>query len=215
MAHGDPPVPHIYQLRAVLRGISPLIWRRLLVRSDSSLAQLHETLQVAFGWEDVHLNRFEIHGREYGVYRDGGPSFRDARKVTLTDLKLRRSERFIYEYDFGDDWIHDIRLEATLAADTRKTYPVCVAGQRAAPPEDCGGPSAFMERRWQYVAIGSGESQEEWDGLIDEMDEEDWDIMSQYHPDRFDRRTINRALCTLASGSYAGALDEIHHSASH
>ncbi|MEO7206597.1 MAG: plasmid pRiA4b ORF-3 family protein [Steroidobacteraceae bacterium] len=95
MAHGDPPVTHIYQLRAVLRGISPLIWRRLLVRSDSSLAQLHETLQMAFGWEDVHLNRFEIHGREYGVYRDGGPPLRDARKVILPDLKLRRAERFI------------------------------------------------------------------------------------------------------------------------
>ena len=62
----------ILQLRAVLRGISPLIWRRLLVRSDSSIAQLHEVLQIAFGWEDMHLHRFEIRGREYGLSRDGG-----------------------------------------------------------------------------------------------------------------------------------------------
>jgi hypothetical protein len=62
----------IYQLRAVLRGISPLIWRRLLVRRDSTVAQLLHALQVAFGWDDEHLNCFEIRGREYAVYRDGG-----------------------------------------------------------------------------------------------------------------------------------------------
>jgi hypothetical protein len=61
-----------YQLRAVLRGIIPLIWRRLLVRSDSTVAQLHEALQLAFGWDDEHLNRFEIRGRKYAGYRHGG-----------------------------------------------------------------------------------------------------------------------------------------------
>ena len=87
----------------MLRGISPLVWRRLLVRADSSVADLHEVLQVAFGWGDMHLNRFEIRGREFGVYRDGGPSFStDSRKVRLRDLNLRRRERFVYEYDFGD-----------------------------------------------------------------------------------------------------------------
>src|SRR5450755_616881 len=104
----------IYQLRAVLRGISPLIWRRLLVRSDSYVAQLHQTLQVAFGWDDEHLNRFEIRGREYAVYRDGGGMIGiDATDVRLCDLKLRRLELFVYEYDFGDSWIHDLRLETT------------------------------------------------------------------------------------------------------
>jgi hypothetical protein len=72
MGEIDHPEPRIYQLRAVLRGIGPLIWRRLLVRSDSTVAQLHEALQVAFGWDDEHLNRLEIRGREYAVYRDGG-----------------------------------------------------------------------------------------------------------------------------------------------
>jgi Plasmid pRiA4b ORF-3-like protein len=72
MAETDHHQPQIYQLRVVLRGISPLIWRRLLVRSDNTIAQLHQALQVAFGWEDEHLNRFEIRGREYSVYRDGG-----------------------------------------------------------------------------------------------------------------------------------------------
>jgi hypothetical protein len=72
----------------------------------------------------------------------------DARGVQLRDLKLRRLERFVYEYDFGDSWIHDLRLEATLPVDPRKTYPVCVAGKCSAPPEDCGG----RPRLWQIVS---------------------------------------------------------------
>jgi Plasmid pRiA4b ORF-3-like protein len=67
MANGESSERVILQLRAVLRGIIPLIWRRLLVPSDTSIAQLHELLQVAFGWEDMHLHRFEIRGREYGL----------------------------------------------------------------------------------------------------------------------------------------------------
>jgi len=69
---GSPPAgPFVYQLRVVLRGASPLIWRRLLVRSDSSIADLHATLQLTLGWSDEHLNRFVIHGREYGVAPPG------------------------------------------------------------------------------------------------------------------------------------------------
>jgi hypothetical protein len=70
-------------------------------------------LQVAFGWDDEHLNRFETRGREYAVYRDGGGMIGiDAKGVRLGDLPLRRLERFVYEYDFGHSWIHDLRLEA-------------------------------------------------------------------------------------------------------
>jgi hypothetical protein len=206
MAETDRHEAQIYQLRAVLRGISPLIWRRLLVRSDSTVAQLHEVMQVAFGWDDEHLNRFEIRGREYAVYRDGGRMIGiDATDVRLCDLKLRRLERFEYEYDFGDSWIHDLRLEATLPINPRKVYP-CVAGKCSAPPEDCGGPHAFMANRQYYAGFGRGQSAED----LDEFDDEEPDILSDYDPDRFDRRQINRALGKLAAGSYEEALDEIH-----
>jgi hypothetical protein len=73
---------HGYQLRAVIRGISPMIWRRLLVCDDSTVARRHEVSQIAFGWSDEHLNRFEIRGREYAVYREGsGLIGIDARRV--------------------------------------------------------------------------------------------------------------------------------------
>ena len=155
MVETDRHEGRIYQLRAVLRGISPIIWRRLLVRSDGTVAQLHEVLQIAFGWNDEHLNRFEILGREYAVYRDGGGMIGiDATDVRLCDLKLRRLERFVYEYDFGDSWIHDLRLEATLPVNPRNIYPRCVAGKCSAPPEDCGGPSGFMANRQHYAGFG-------------------------------------------------------------
>jgi hypothetical protein len=85
----------VYELRAVLRGISPLIWRRLRLRADSTIADLHKVLQLSFGWSDEHLHRFFIHGREYGVYRDGGIWFDlDGREVQLCELGLRAPERF-------------------------------------------------------------------------------------------------------------------------
>jgi hypothetical protein len=211
MAETDHHFPQIYQLQVVLRGISPLIWRRLLVRTDSTVAQLHQALQVTFGWDDEHLNRFEIRGREYAVYRDGGGMIGiDARGVRLEDLKLRRLERFFYEYDFGDSWIHDLRLEATLPADPRKTYPICVAGKGSTPPEDCGGPSAFMANRQNYGAAGRRTLPEDLDDIADEFDDEPSDSSGDYDKNRFDRRQINRALGKLAAGSYEEALDEIH-----
>ena len=89
----EPPANHepvVYQLRVVLRGVSPLIWRRLLIRSDSTIADLHASLQLVLGWSDEHLNRFVIQGREYGVWHDGGIGFRDnPRHVRLADLGLR------------------------------------------------------------------------------------------------------------------------------
>ena len=98
----------IYQLRIVLRGISSLIWRRVFVRSDMTLAHLHALLQIVFAWSDEHLHSFHIHGKEYGS--NGAPT----RGVVLYDLCLHRGERFRYVYDFGSHWECDIRLEALL-----------------------------------------------------------------------------------------------------
>jgi hypothetical protein len=138
--------PCVYQFRVVVQGVSPLLWRRLLVRSDMSLATLHATLQIVFAWSDVHLHGFHIHGREYGSARLGGPSFDvDARHVPLMALCLHRGERFSYLYNFIDHWECDLRLEAVLPLEPRRIYPVCTGGKRAAPPEDCGGAWAYLQ----------------------------------------------------------------------
>jgi hypothetical protein len=99
----DLSLVHVYQLKVWIQAISPMVWRRLLVRSDSTLADLHYTLQIAIGWSDTHLNRFHIHGKDYGVYHSGGISFADdPEQVSLSVFGFRPRERFLYEYDFGD-----------------------------------------------------------------------------------------------------------------
>src|SRR5712692_6978279 len=129
MPVSPPPAgPFVYQLRLVCC-VSPLIWRRLLVRASSTIADLHTTLQLAFGWSDEHLNRFVVHGREYSVAHPGGLWFRDdPDEVQLADLGLRVGERFLYEYDLFDGWCHDIRVEAILPVERGRHYPVCTGG---------------------------------------------------------------------------------------
>jgi hypothetical protein len=189
----------VYQLRIALREISPAIWRRVLVRSDRTIEDLHYTLQLVMGWGDLHLNRFIIHGKDYGVYHDGGISFGDdPRTVRLADFRFRVKERFLYEYDFGDLWQHDIRLERKLPVDPKRIYPVCIGGRRACPPEDCGGPWAFMELEHHYSIFNIVDRLEE---IIEDEDDdiecyrEELDECCQWlKKEHFDRRQVNRRL---------------------
>ena len=85
------------------------------------------------------------HGCYFQCSWEGGLGFSyDARMVRLADFRFRRNERFLYEYDFGDRWQHEVQIERRLAVVEKRTYLICVGGQRAAPPEDCGGPWAFL-----------------------------------------------------------------------
>jgi len=141
----------IYQLRIYIRRISPLIWRRILVRSDSTIADLHYTLQLAFGWTDYHLHQFKIRGKSYGIAYAGGISFSDdPHKTTLEGFCFRPKERFVYEYNFTAGWELEGRVEKTVSFDARKIYPVCIGGGRDAPPEDCDGPWDFMRLKEHY-----------------------------------------------------------------
>ena len=91
----------IYQLRIWLKRISPTIWRRILVRSDSSIADLHYIIQIAMGWSDSYLHQFVIHGKRYGIARDGGMWFLDnPNQLLLRNLHFHINQRFIYEYNF-------------------------------------------------------------------------------------------------------------------
>jgi hypothetical protein len=202
------PVPVVYQLRVVLRGISPLIWRRLLVRSDSTIADLHYTLQLAMGWTDTHLHYFHIHGKDYGVGHSGGmTSADDPHGVCLAAFQFRVRERFRYEDDFHDTWQHDLRVEQILPLESRRTSPVCTGGKRAAPPEDCGGPQAFFEqlravpgeahdRLAQLAeAVRAGDLDAVQDQLDALVDLQDWLAL-----ERFDRRAANARLTQYARG---------------
>src|SRR2546428_11373698 len=196
----------IYQLRIVRLGISPLIWRRVLLHSTTTLARLHAILQILFAWSDEHLHSFHIHGREYG---SSGAS---TRGVLLRDLGLHRGERFRYVYDFGAYWECDIRLEALLFLASRRIYPACIGGKRAAPPEDCRGAWGYLERLDQHRLFPPLEAmqvvaeklstlleadpqtsvREALGGLDAVRDAVDFlDADQQFQPDHFDRRAIH------------------------
>ncbi len=142
-----PQPPLIYQIKFFLRGISPMILRRLLVRSDMSLADLHYAIQIAMGWEDFHLRRFSIHGKVHGNEDANYIVHYDAPgKPTLEGFAFEPNEKFLYEYDFISWWRHEVRVEKILLLDAKKSYPVCIGGGRACPPEDRGGP-------WDYQKL--------------------------------------------------------------
>ncbi|NJK43728.1 MAG: plasmid pRiA4b ORF-3 family protein [Pleurocapsa sp. SU_196_0] len=206
-----------YQLLITLREVEPSVWRRVLVRSDSSLVALHFIVQAVMGWDDVHLHQFVIHGKTYGMYKEGGIVFHDDPwQVRLTNFRLRPGERFRYEYDFGDFWQHDLRLEKILPLEAKKTYPRCIAGEHACPPEDCGGPYAYKavcDERWgdehaddfltvltalQRFADGEWTRQdlrEDEDFLEAMIRFEEWE---KFNPARFDLKTVNQRLMEVA-----------------
>ncbi len=175
-----------------------MIWRRLLVRSDSTISDLHYTLQIAIGWSDAHLNQFHIHGKDFGVHHIGGVCFADnPEQVFLSSFEFQLRERFIYEYDFGDDWIHEIRVEEVLEIDPKKTYPICTGGKNAAPPEDCGGVLTYMEIRDDLKYRALGMIDENFDNECEEyQDSED----NLFDPDKFSCHEVNNRLKQYATG---------------
>lgn len=175
------------QLRIALRDVEPEVWRRVIVSGDLSLAQLHDTIQRAFGWQDKHLHEFRIGSFRYGRpdydddFPDAGPPLGDERRVTIA-AALGGRRKFEYWYDFGDDWWHDIVVEAALDADARAPAKALVAGERACPPEDCGGPPGFFEL---VAALRDPKHPEH-------AEMRDW--AGDYDPDRFDLAKAVRAV---------------------
>ncbi len=156
-----------------------------------------------FGWSDTHLHRFVIHGKDYGLTYIGGCSFADdPTQVRLSAFHFRPNARFRYEYDFGDLWQHELRLERTLPLDPSKTYPVCIGGARATPPEDCGGPWAFMALRQHYSPwfIASRLLDILGDGPQDIDPEEVLSFEPWLKLEQFDRRATNHRLRAYGRG---------------
>lgn len=138
----------VVRLRVQLEGIEPGIWRRIVVPSSYTLTELHAVIQSAMGWEDSHLHMFEIEGKRCEIPYDGGlgpePDSHDESGHKLKDV-LSSGMEFSYLYDFGDDWTHRIIVEDQGDAEEGKQVPACIAGERACPPEDSGGPFGYPE----------------------------------------------------------------------
>jgi hypothetical protein len=137
--------PASVHIKVTLDDIRPAIWRRLIVPVSMDLHRLHLAIQVAMGWDGGHLHAFEIGGVQYGdpEWMEGDEE--DEGKMTIKKLMSQGVSRFGYTYDFGDDWEHSVLIEKKAPPPGSPPGPVCVAGERACPPEDCGGPLGYEE----------------------------------------------------------------------
>ncbi len=180
----------VFEIRVQLQYIEPPVWRRLRIRSAATLADLHDAIQTAMGWSDSHLHEYFISGRRYGpLYEDAPEQLIDEATVMLEALKLEEGARFSYSYDFGDNWVHDIRVEKIEPVAAAPLHPLCLDGARAGPPEDCGGPPGY-EEILTALAIPRHPRHREmrrWAG-------KDWNA------ERFDLKAANRALRSLLRG---------------
>ncbi|HEV7898077.1 MAG TPA: plasmid pRiA4b ORF-3 family protein [Planosporangium sp.] len=135
----------VFRLRVTLDDVMPPIWRQVLVPGGYTLDRVHRVIQFAMGWQDCHLHSFDIDGEQYGEPDpDGDLPMLDEMDHRL-DKVVGPGTRLCYIYDFGDWWEHEVLVEEVLAADPWVRYPVCVAGERACPPEDVGGPEGYAE----------------------------------------------------------------------
>ncbi len=133
---------NIYTIKIALRGVSPMIWRRLRISGCTSLAQFHHVIQIAMGWDDDHLHKFRIYGKEYGIHYPGGAFYSDdPNDVRIDDYEFEPEDRFIYTYNYFHNLVHDIRVESMVHFDESDWVPDCIGGNRLtdrdswSPPE--------------------------------------------------------------------------------
>jgi hypothetical protein len=186
----------IYQIKVTLEGSRPPIWRRIQAPGDISLPRLHAVLQIVMGWTNSHMHQFKAGGRYYGgPDPDFGDELKivDERQVRLDQIAPNVKARFVYEYDFGDSWEHELVVEKIHPPEAGVQYPRCLDGQRACPPDDVGGV-------WGYQVF--------LDAMRDPDHPEHEDMMEwiggKFDPEAFDLRGVNGAL-QLFQGYVEGA----------
>lgn len=175
----------VLQLRIEVAEIEPTAFRVVQVENTRTFHLLHEIIQWSFNWKNCHLYEFRV-GRARVILSD--PGFPEQarlhpRTTRLGDLLGANIRHLTYTYDFGDDWVHDITIEKRLPPDPAVRYPVCLAGARAGPPEDCGGPPGFEAflAAWSDPSHPDHREMRRWAG-------------KQYDPERFDLALINNVL---------------------
>jgi hypothetical protein len=181
----------VHILEVTLLDVQPRVWRRIAVPSAFTLGQLHDVLQVAMGWTNSHFHQFEVGGTKYSdpafglddVDLDG---VSDEGSLTVAQALPREGSHARYEYDFGDDWEHLLRVEKAGPSELGVMAPLCLEGARACPPEDCGGPFGYPELLEALRDPKSARHEEllEWLG-------------GGFDPEAFDLEAVNRELRQL------------------
>jgi len=162
-------------IKVSLRGSKPPIWRRLVMAASSSLADLNFAIQDSMGWGNCHLHAFEIDGRTYGD-RSVMDDITDESRLSLNGIVNAGTHRFSYTYDFGDNWEHAVTIEKITYADTPTPRPVCIAGKRACPPEDCGGIWGYKDLLEVLADPSHPEHADTKDWINDDFDPEAFEV---------------------------------------
>ena len=176
----------LYELKITLRGSKPAIWRCVQVPGSINLNRLHDVFQVVMGWTDSHLHQFVDAPIVYSAPSGDdypGEERLDERRFRLADVARHEKASFMYEYDFGDSWAHEVVVEKILPADPKKKYAVCLDGKNACPPEDCGGIWGYYEL---LKAVKNPKRKEHQEML-------DW-LGGPFDPGHFDLQKINAEL---------------------
>ncbi|MCC7202254.1 MAG: plasmid pRiA4b ORF-3 family protein [Nitrospirae bacterium] len=145
---------NVFIFKVTLKGIAPPVWRMIAVPDNYTFWDLHVAIQDAMGWLDCHLHHFEIRNpgtgaKEYiGIPDEEGlmpMKMLTGWKKKIADYFLKRKTKSDYIYDYGDNWEHSVELENILSRQEGIKYPLCIDGQRACPPEDCGGRHGYED----------------------------------------------------------------------
>lgn len=175
------------QFKVALKYIRPTIWRRVVLPDNFTLGELHAVIQMAMGWQNCHMHAFRFGDVRYTseqASESGEMGMENEETVFLSRVVTGAKQKFEYEYDFGDSWLHEIVVEKTLPFDPQAKYPVCLAGARACPPEDCGSFPGYMSI---LEALKTPEKSDEQEELLE------W-LGDGYDPERFDVEAVNRRL---------------------
>jgi hypothetical protein len=149
------------------------------------LGGLHDVLQAAFGWQNSHLHDFQVGEIRFGMSDVEDEMFSVDENAAPLGAIARAGSRFVYRYDFGDDWEHDIVVEA-VAQDGDRTIR-CTGGARSCPPEDCGGPAGYA-RMLEVLANPEDEEHAEM---------KQW-APRGFSPEKFDVAAVKKKLATLS-----------------
>jgi len=187
----------IYQLKIELRDSHPKIWRRVQVTEEITFSELHYILQLAMGWENDHMYEFvvkKIRIHDFGDVLDDGSNLfeRDSQDTCLNELINKVKSKFTYIYDFGDDWEHIVVLEKILPEEEDKTYPAFIDGERACPPEDCGG-------IWRYQGMLT---------ILTNKNHPEYDEVSEWMGDDWDAEFFDPEVAEVALQNYAEQWEE-------
>jgi hypothetical protein len=186
--------PTMLTVRVELAGSEPAVWRRLELANDLTLEAVHGVLQGAMGWENAHLHRFEVpatEGERWASIVD--ELYADQGEVRETDVRIDEvlaepDDVLVYEYDFGDSWIHVLRVESERDRGSDDPLAAVTDGERACPPEDVGG--VYGYRHIVAALAGEIEPDEELEYLLEGLEGYDPDAFDLSRADSWVRRML-------------------------